>query len=97
MTTPYKLAPVIERMDDEFASRPLPERIALTIVAIHQDCAFEMYVQLKGNPIVHEYYESRWKGGYRSNEVRQYCKMADSLMETVWFPTFKRIRAEMNL
>jgi hypothetical protein len=56
-----------------------------------------MYVQLKDNRIVHEYYESRWSGGYRSPEVRGYCKLADSLMETVWFPTFKRIRAEMNL
>lgn len=91
------LRPVIERMEEEFASRPLDQRIALSIVAIHQNCAFEMYMRLKDHPVVTEYYASRWKGEYRSNNTRAYCKMADSLMETVWFPTFNRIRKELNL
>jgi hypothetical protein len=79
----------------EFGERPLPEQVALAIVTIHQDIGFEVYLPegIKADPIVRNYYRSRTGKEVREQRTRDACKLADVLMESVWFPTRDRIVA----
>jgi hypothetical protein len=86
------LRKVIELMWKKFSELPLDDQIALAIVTIHQEAGWEIHLpnQIKNNPMVSNYYRSRWGAReVRTDETREYCKKADKLMESVWFPTFK--------
>lgn len=89
---------IINAMWAEFEGRSGFDQIALAIVTIHQDVGFECYLpeRIKADHIVSNYYESRWKGAEREDETREFCRLADKLMESVWFPTFRRIRAQLK-